>query len=205
MTGLDLSPNPWVDSEGRQLPYTWSWSVGVNHQIGTNAAIGADYVANISRDQMGIIDINEPVNGVRPGPGAFDPTGALIPLDARGTTFQRVLQVQTRPLFDSDYKSLQLSFLRRMANRWSGRLAYTFPEGFVKQTTSARMQAAPASEIRMPAASDSMPTRGRITGALAATGPTCSRRAARSTCGRTSTSRGGQRHFRRADQRDRRT
>jgi hypothetical protein len=126
LAGATFNPNPWVDSEGRQLPYTWSWSVGVNHQIGTNAAVGADYVANVSRDQMGIIDINEPVNGVRPGPAVFDPTGALIPLDARGTTFRRVLQVQTSPLFDGDYNSLQLSFLRRMANRWSGRLAYTF-------------------------------------------------------------------------------
>jgi hypothetical protein len=126
LAGATFNPNPWVDSDGRQLPYTWSWSVGMNHQIGTNAAIGADYVANVSRDQMGIIDINEPVNGVRPGPAVFDPTGALIPLEARGTTFRRVLQVQTSPLFDGDYNSLQLSFLRRMANRWSGRLAYTF-------------------------------------------------------------------------------
>ena len=28
-------------------------------------------------------------------------------------------------LFDGDYKSLQVSLVRRMANRWSGRLAYT--------------------------------------------------------------------------------
>ena len=36
-----------------------------------------------------------------------------------------MLQVQTNPVFDGDYKSLQFSFNKRMANRWSGRVAYT--------------------------------------------------------------------------------
>ena len=36
-----------------------------------------------------------------------------------------MLQVQTNPLFDGDYKSLQFSFNKRMSNRWSGRVAYT--------------------------------------------------------------------------------
>jgi hypothetical protein len=125
LAGATFNPNPWVDSPDRQLPYTWSWSVGVNHQYSANAAIAADYVGNISRDQLGVIDINEPVNRVRPGITAIDPTGQLIPVEARATPFARVLQVQTSPLFDGDYNSLQLSWLKRMSNRWSGRLAYT--------------------------------------------------------------------------------
>ena len=36
-----------------------------------------------------------------------------------------MLQTQTRDEFDGDYKSVQFSFVKRMANRWSGRLAYT--------------------------------------------------------------------------------
>jgi hypothetical protein len=39
-----------------------------------------------------------------------------------------VLQTQTSPVFDGDYKSLQLSLIKRMANRWSGRVAYTLQE-----------------------------------------------------------------------------
>ena len=66
-------------------PYQWSWSVGVSHQLFANAAVSVDYVANVSRDQLGVIDINEPVNGVRPGVDVFDPTGELIPAEARGT------------------------------------------------------------------------------------------------------------------------
>lgn len=125
IAGTQFNRNPWLDSEGRQLPYTWSWSLGVNHQLFNNAAVAVDYVANASRDQLGVIDINEPVNGVRPGPSGFDPDGSLIAADARSTSFQRVLQVQTSPVFDGDYRSVQFSFVKRMSNRWSGRVAYT--------------------------------------------------------------------------------
>lgn len=117
--------NPRLDSADRQMPYQWSWSVGVNHQLFNNAAVAVDYVANASRDQLGVVDINEPIGGVRPGVAVFDPTGELIPPEARNVSFQRVLQTQTRDEFDGDYKSVQFSFLRRMANRWSARVAYT--------------------------------------------------------------------------------
>ena len=128
LAGTQFNRNPWLDSDNRQLPYTWSWSVGVNQQLFANAAAAVDYVANVSRDQVGIVDINEPVNGVRPGVDGFDPTGSLIPPEARSTPFLRVLQAQTRAAFDGDYSSLQFSFVRRMANRWSGRVAYTLQE-----------------------------------------------------------------------------
>lgn len=120
--------NPRLDSPDRQMPYQWSWSIGVNHQLFANTAVSVDYVANASRDQLGVVDLNEPVNGVRPGVGVFDPTGELIPPEARNVNFQRVLETQTREEFNGDYKSLQLAFVRRMANRWSARLAYTLQQ-----------------------------------------------------------------------------
>jgi hypothetical protein len=128
LAGTQFNRNIWLDSANRQLPYTWSWSLGVSRQLFANAAAAVDYVANVSRDQLGVIDINEPISGVRPGVNVFDPTGGLIPAEARSTPFGRVLQVQTGPAFDGDYRSLQFSFVRRMANRWSGRLAYTLQE-----------------------------------------------------------------------------
>jgi hypothetical protein len=128
IAGGAFNRNPWVDSADRQLPYTVSWSLGLSHQIFGNSAVSVDYVANASRDQLGVIDINEPVNRVRPGVNVFDPTGTLIPAAARNTPFARVLQVQTNPLFDGDYKSLQFSFNKRMSNRWSTRVAYTLQQ-----------------------------------------------------------------------------
>ncbi|MCA1585277.1 MAG: TonB-dependent receptor, partial [Acidobacteria bacterium] len=128
IAGSSFNQNPRIDSADRQLPFQWAWSVGVNHQVFANAAVAVDYVANASRDQMGVIDLNEPVNGVRPGVAVFDPGGTLIPAAARSTPFARVLQTVTSPVFNGDYKSLQFSFNRRMAKRWSGRMAYTLQE-----------------------------------------------------------------------------
>jgi hypothetical protein len=128
LAGATFNPNPWVDSADRKLPYTWSWSAGVNHQFSANAAVAADYVANVSRDQLGVIDVNEPVNGIRPGVDVIDPSGVVVPTEARATRFARILQVQTSPAFSGNYQSFQLSALKRMANRWSGRIAYTLQE-----------------------------------------------------------------------------
>jgi outer membrane receptor protein involved in Fe transport len=128
LAGQTFNRNPRIDDPDRRLPYQWSWSVGVSQQIGSVSAVGVDYVANVSKDQIGIIDINEPVNGVRPGVAGFDPNGIYIPAIARGTNFQRVLLTTTRPEFDGDYKSVQFSYNKRMANRWSGRLAYTLQQ-----------------------------------------------------------------------------
>jgi len=128
LAGSTFNRNPWVDSDTRTLPYTVSWSLGVSHQIRGNSAVSVDYVANASRNQLGVIDINEPINRVRPGVNVFDPTGELIPPEARNTPFARVLQVQTNPVFDGDYKSMQLSYNKRMSNRWSGRVAYTLQQ-----------------------------------------------------------------------------
>ncbi len=125
LAGATFNRNPRVDSADRQLPYQWSWSVGLSHQLFGNSAIGADYVANASRDQLGVVDINEPVNGVRPGVAVFDPGGTIIPAEARGTNFQRVLQTQSGSQFNGKYQSLQLSYIKRMSQRWSARLAYT--------------------------------------------------------------------------------
>ena len=125
VAGTAFNANPRVDSPDRKMPYTWSWSLGVSQELFGQMALSVDYVANASRNQLGVIDINEPVNGVRPGVAVFDPNGEIIPPEARGTNFLRVLQSQTSDVFDGDYKSLQVSLVKRMADRWSGRLAYT--------------------------------------------------------------------------------
>ena len=125
IAGSTFNRNPRIDSPDRQMPYAWAWSVGLSHQLFGHSAIGIDYVGNASRDQLGVVDINEPVNRVRPGVAVFDPSGTLIPAEARGTNFARVLQTQSGSQFNGSYHSLQVSLNKRMANRWSGRLAYT--------------------------------------------------------------------------------
>ena len=114
----------------RRLAYLWSYDVGVQREIFTGMALTVDVVATRGYDQLGRIDINEPrllANGTigRPGPAVFDPDGKLIPASARNAAFQRVLQYTTAPFFNSDSTALEVSMVRRMANRWSGRAAYT--------------------------------------------------------------------------------
>ena len=113
-----------------RLGYLWSWSGGMERQLVPNVAVTVDYVGNIGRDQTGKIDINEgPLNASGSvtwlGVAAFDPTGTLIPAAARGVNFRRVLQYQTLDAFDSDYHALELGVVKRLANRWSGRVSYT--------------------------------------------------------------------------------
>jgi len=127
--GQFINPEPVLPGD-RRLGYLWSFSTGVEHQLVPNLAVRADYVGNRGRDQTGRIDINEGPPGpdgrvTRLGVNVFDPAGVLIPPQARGTAFRRVLQYQTLDAFDTDYSALELSMEKRLANRWSGRVGYT--------------------------------------------------------------------------------
>jgi hypothetical protein len=64
----------------------------------------------------------------RPGIAVFDPTGELIPAQARNAAFQRVRQFQTLDALNTDYNALALALEKRQSNRWSGRIAYTLSE-----------------------------------------------------------------------------
>ena len=124
-----VNTEPVLDGH-RVMGYLWSYDVGVQQQILPQTAITVDFVATRGHDQTQRIDINEPrllANGTigRPGPSVFDPDGTLIPASARNAAFQRVLQYQSRPEFNTDSNALEVSLVRRLANRWSGRAAYT--------------------------------------------------------------------------------
>ncbi|MGH9256680.1 MAG: TonB-dependent receptor domain-containing protein, partial [Vicinamibacterales bacterium] len=113
-----------------RLGYLWSWSGGMERQVVPNLALTVDYVGNVGRDQTGKIDINEgPLNAsgsvTRLGVNVFDPAGTLTPAAARGVNYRRVLQYQTLDAFDSDYHALELGVVKRLSNRWSGRVSYT--------------------------------------------------------------------------------
>ena len=129
----NTTTGPIVDGD-RRMAYTWAYSAGVKREIASNMAVSIDYVGNQGRDNTAVIDINEgPVgaNGriTRRGVAAFDASGALVPAAARNTTFAQFNQEQTRELggaLNSDFKSLELELEKRMANRWSGRVSYTY-------------------------------------------------------------------------------
>ena len=129
----NTTTGPIVDGD-RRLGYTWAFSGGIKREIANNMAVSVDYVGNRGRDNTAVIDINEGPLGAngrvtRLGVAAFDPSGALVPAVARNTTFAQFNQEQTRELgsaLNSDFNSLELELEKRMANRWSGRVSYTY-------------------------------------------------------------------------------
>ncbi len=127
--GSFVNNEPVVDGD-RKMAYLIGFSGGVQREVLPGIALTADYVGNRGRDQNLRIDINEPrrlPNGTigRPGPSVFDPDGTLIPAAARNTNFLRVLQYMSSSEFNTDYDALEVALVRRFADRWSGRMAYT--------------------------------------------------------------------------------
>ena len=94
-----------------------------------NSAVSVDYVANASRDQLGVIDINEPVNRVRPGVNVFDPTGDADPGRRRAARRFRACS-RCRPTRCSTATTSRCSSRSTSGcrNRWSGRVAYTLQQ-----------------------------------------------------------------------------
>ena len=116
------------------MAYTWAFSAGLKRELTPTMAASIDYVGNRGRNNTAIIDINEgPINPAtgrvtRLGVNVFDPTGELVPPEARGATFVQFNQNQTTELgsaLNSTFNSLELGLERRMSNHWSGRVSYT--------------------------------------------------------------------------------
>jgi hypothetical protein len=129
LNGGFVNNQPTLDGD-RRLPYLWAYSVGIKHQLFPDIAFSVDYVGNIGRNQVQLVDINEgpPLpNGriTRLGADGFDPNGELIPPEARSTNFIQVLQYQARTEFNTDYNALEIAVDKRLSNRWSGRVSYT--------------------------------------------------------------------------------
>jgi len=124
-----VNNQPTVDGN-RRMPYLWAFSGGVKRELTPSLAVSIDYVGNVGRDQVQLVDINEgapTVDGriTRLGVNGFDPNGEIIPPEARSTNFIRVLQYQSRSEFNTDYNALEMALEKRLSNRWSGRVSYT--------------------------------------------------------------------------------
>ena len=129
----NTTTGPLVDGD-RRMAYTWAFSAGVKRELTSTMAASIDYVGNRGRHNTGVIDINEgPINPAtgrvtRLGVEVFDPTGELVPPEARGATIVQFNQNQTTELgsaLDTKFDSLEVGLEKRMSNHWSGRVSYT--------------------------------------------------------------------------------
>ncbi|MGA9566894.1 MAG: carboxypeptidase regulatory-like domain-containing protein [Candidatus Korobacteraceae bacterium] len=99
-------------------PYFMQWSLGIEHQIGTNGSVQAQYV--------GTRAVNQPystqVNGYQTVcPGCFAPFPYGQPTDPR---FGAVTQFSTGA--NSHYNGLQLTAMKRMSHGFQGQINYTW-------------------------------------------------------------------------------
>ena len=99
-------------------PYFMQWSLGIEHQVGANGSVQAQYV--------GTRAVNQPystqVNGYQTVcPGCFAPFPYGQPTDPR---FGAVTQFSTGA--NSHYNGLQLTAMKRMSHGFQGQINYTW-------------------------------------------------------------------------------
>lgn len=109
-------------------PVTYSYSLGVQRDVGFKTVVGAAYVGNVTRHLMQQNNLNAVPYGAQFTAAGADPTspGAYLPID-----FLRPLSGLEDVLYEtfsgtSNYNSLQVTANRRTANGLTYGFAYTF-------------------------------------------------------------------------------
>ena len=109
------------DTPGRQQPFAHQATIGYCRELTPTIAVAADYVHAANRDMFLARNLNPMlrVNTTR--------TGALTRTDAFGVlgdTYTERVWVMENTGFN-DYDALNLSFEKRYANSWAGRVSYS--------------------------------------------------------------------------------
>jgi hypothetical protein len=109
------------DTPGRQQPYAHQATVGYSRELVRNIAVAADYVHSANRDMFLARNLNP---GLRVNTTA---SGTINRSDAFGVLGESYLQQVwvMENIGYNDYDALNLSFEKRYANSWSGRVSYS--------------------------------------------------------------------------------
>jgi hypothetical protein len=110
-----------LDTPNRQQPYAHQATVGYSRELVRNIAVGADYVHSANRDMFLARNLNPMLRVNTTASGAitrFDSFGVL------GEAYQERVWVMENTGYN-DYDALNLSFEKRYANNWSGRVSYS--------------------------------------------------------------------------------
>ena len=118
-------------------PYTQQWNVGYALQLTPGSAIEIDYVHVLSLRESKTIDINPTRSGVRPLTAAFLAAGrpALGRIDLESSVGR------------SRYDGLNISYRRRMSNRFSVNTSYVLSRGIAYNGNAAAFRNIPRTSI----------------------------------------------------------
>jgi hypothetical protein len=113
------------DNPDRINPYSRTYSIGYERQVGAMMGISVDFIRSEQRNQFVLMELN-PL--VRNGTLATNPVSRTNPLV--GTVGEWVASVQTiEPVGEIDYTSVQVSGTKRYGNNWQARVSYAFSRG----------------------------------------------------------------------------
>lgn len=98
-------PSPTIAAPTIDTPYTSTLSIGLQRQLATGLIASADYVRALGYDLFNAVDLNAPINGVRPNPNYL----REIQYQTTGRSWSNALLVSLArrtgrgPLFDISY------------------------------------------------------------------------------------------------------
>jgi hypothetical protein len=125
--GLLGPPSTNYGNPSAKLPYSYSWSLGVQRAVSFNSVLGVSYIGSVSRNGQYSFNRNEVPYGTEFLPQNQDPTtGTPLPDD-----YFRPYPGYSS-IYDSEwgnnanYNSLQVTFNRRMSHGLAYGLAYTY-------------------------------------------------------------------------------
>ena len=98
-------------SQQYKMPYIQSYDMDIQWQITKTTLLQTGYVGNIGRHLQAVLDINQPINGVRP-------------FAAEYPTLAAINQLQT--VANSSYNSSQTSLRQQLWNGFSANMNYTW-------------------------------------------------------------------------------
>jgi hypothetical protein len=113
------------DNPDRINPYSRTYSIGYERQVGSMMGISVDFIRSEQRNQFVLKELN-PL--VRNGTLATSPVSRTNPLV--GAVGEWVASVQTiEPVGEINYNSVQVSGTKRYGNNWQARISYAYSRG----------------------------------------------------------------------------
>ena len=104
-------------SNGNEVPYSYQASIGVQRQINRSMALEADYIYTANRAMLKALDVNLAFNPATGRNYVFTDVSRR-PYPQWGTVQQQF------SIGEANYHGLQMSFTKRMTNRWQATATY---------------------------------------------------------------------------------
>jgi hypothetical protein len=127
VTPLIGPPSTTYEDPNAKLPYSWSWSLGVQRLVGFNSVLGVSYVASASRNGPYSFNRNEVPYGAEFLPQNQDPIAKKPLPDDYFRPYPGYASINESKWGDNaNYNSLQVTFNRRMMHGLEYGVAYTY-------------------------------------------------------------------------------